>query len=95
MGVNNIFQKLSERITGDSGKTLFSEDSWLNNSPLAVQFPRLYQITFSKNVTVQTVLEGRFDTIQLWRILLDDTAKAVGLQDMVSKVFFLLTSKTE
>lgn len=87
MGVNNIFQKLSERTIGDGGKTLFSEDSWVINSPLAVQFPRLYQITFSKNVRVQKVLEGRFDTIQLWRTLLDDTAKAVDLQHMVSKVF--------
>jgi hypothetical protein len=54
MSVNPIFQQHCERITKNGEKTLFWTDKWVNDSPLAVQFPRLYLLTFQKDITVKT-----------------------------------------
>jgi hypothetical protein len=46
MSVNDIFQQYSERVMLGGEKTLFWKDNWVNNAPLSVQFPRLYQLSF-------------------------------------------------
>jgi hypothetical protein len=46
MSVNDIFQQHRERVMLGGEKTLFWEDKWVNNAPLSVQFPRLYQLSF-------------------------------------------------
>ena len=43
------------RIANNGEKTLFWKGSLVNNSPLANQFPRLYNVTFSKNVAFSRV----------------------------------------
>jgi hypothetical protein len=53
MSVSPIFQQHCERVTKNGEKTLFWTDKWVNDSPLAVQFPRLYLLMFQKNITVK------------------------------------------
>jgi hypothetical protein len=53
LSVNDIFQQFSERVMVNGEKTLFWEDKWVNNAPLVVQFPRLYQLSFQKGFTVK------------------------------------------
>ena len=50
-GVNNTFQQFVKKIVNNGEKTLFWIDSWINGSPLATSFPRLYSLTFNKNVS--------------------------------------------
>jgi hypothetical protein len=54
-------------------KTLFWEDNWVNNAPLAVQFPRLYQLSFQKGFTEKNLKQQGWDMIQFRRTLLGDT----------------------
>jgi hypothetical protein len=55
LSVKEIFQQFSERVMVNGEKTLFWEDNWVNNAPLAVQFPRLYQLSFQKGFTVKNL----------------------------------------
>ena len=47
-GVNHIFQRYAERKIGNGAKILFWEHNWVNEAAIAPQFPRLYNITFTK-----------------------------------------------
>jgi hypothetical protein len=51
MSVNPIFQQHCERIMKNGKNTLFWTNKWVNNSPLSVQFPRLFLLTFQKEIT--------------------------------------------
>ena len=48
MKVNHTFQQFACKIMNDGKRTLFWEDTWVNNSPLKEQFPRLFNIYFSQ-----------------------------------------------
>ena len=74
MGVNHTFQQYTEKILNDGGKTLFWEDSWVNNTPLAVQFPRLYNVTFSRFITVADLKREGWGYIRFRRTLFGETA---------------------
>jgi hypothetical protein len=50
MNINDIFQQYSERVMFGGEKTMFLEDKWVNDAPLVVQFPRLYNLSFQKRV---------------------------------------------
>lgn len=43
------------REVGNGEKTRFWEDMWIGDTPLAHQFPILYNFTFSQNTTVAKV----------------------------------------
>jgi hypothetical protein len=73
MSVNPIFQQQCERITKNGEKTLFWTDKWVNDSPLAVQFPRLYLLTFQKDITVKTTTSEGWGVFQFRRLLYGET----------------------
>jgi hypothetical protein len=73
MSVNNIFQHHCERITKNGKKTLFWTDSWVNDSPLASQFPRLFHITFQKEITLFKVKGEGWGSIRFRRTLYGET----------------------
>jgi hypothetical protein len=73
MFVNNIFQQHCERITKNGKKTLFWTDSWVNDSPLASQFPRLFHITFQKGITLFKVKDEGWGSIRFRRTLYGET----------------------
>jgi hypothetical protein len=65
MGVTGFFQQFGKREMNDGRKTLFWEDAWVNSIPLAVQFPRLYNLAFRKLLTVYQTKEEGWGVIRL------------------------------
>lgn len=53
----NFFQRV-KFIVGDGTSTRFWEDTWLGDTPLALQYPMLYNITQRKQDYVSTVLQS-------------------------------------
>lgn len=49
MEVKNIFYKFCSKKVGDGENTCFWEDNWIGGRPLNIQFPSLYDITFTKS----------------------------------------------
>jgi hypothetical protein len=45
----------------------------VNDSPLAVQFPRLYLLTFQKDITVKTAKNEGWGVFQFRRLLYGET----------------------
>jgi hypothetical protein len=54
-------------------KTLFWEDKWVNNTPLSVQFPRLYHLSFQKGFTMRKLKQDGWDIIKFRRTLFGET----------------------
>jgi hypothetical protein len=73
MGVNPIFQQFAKRVMKDGKKTLFWGDNWVNNIPLATQFPRLYNLAFKKCLTVYTVKQEGWGLVRFRRMLYGKT----------------------
>ena len=87
MGVNHTFQQYSSKVMNNGERTLFWEDKCINNTPLAVQFPRLYSITFSKHITVAKVKEEGWGCIRFRRTLWGETAtQFASIQTLVDAV---------
>lgn len=61
---------------GDGAKTQFWEDTWIDQSPLAIKFHRLYNTTFTKHVIVKQIKDGLLSSIQfrIYIFLHDETA---------------------
>jgi hypothetical protein len=53
--VKPIIYKFCERILVSGNKTRFWEDVWVNKQTLAIDFSRLYDLTFNKNITIDKV----------------------------------------
>jgi hypothetical protein len=69
MGVKDIFYSCCKRLLGDGCKTRFWEDVWVGEKPLCVLFPRLYNLTFSQDVSVAKVFAQNFNCIRFRRCL--------------------------
>ena len=67
LGVNNIFQQFAVRKINNGAKTMFWEDVWVNDSPLALQFPGLSALTFTKMVTVKKVKDEGWEIFRFKR----------------------------
>jgi hypothetical protein len=59
----------------------------VNNAPLSVQFPRLYQLSFQKGFTVRNLKQQGWDMIQFIRTLFGETLQQwEELKNMVDRV---------
>lgn len=58
MRTKAAFFQRTKFIVGNGGATRFSEDTWLGESPLATQYPSLYNIVQRKEAYVATVLQS-------------------------------------
>ena len=59
MGVKGVFFQRGSFAIGDGMKTRFWEDTWLGETPLASQYPSLYNVARHKDVLVGDVLANR------------------------------------
>src|SRR4051812_37762901 len=59
VSIKNLFYTCCERLLGDGRKMRFWEDKWLGKKPLYLMFPRLYNLTFSQDITVHTFFYKR------------------------------------
>ena len=92
-------------MIGDGARTLFWEDLWLGDKKQAEIFPRLYNITFPKLVTIKTVKEAGWDRFTFKRTLhgehlvqreeLKKLIDEVELVDEKDKVLWLLNNKNK
>uniref|UniRef100_A0A453H6B3 Reverse transcriptase zinc-binding domain-containing protein n=1 Tax=Aegilops tauschii subsp. strangulata TaxID=200361 RepID=A0A453H6B3_AEGTS len=57
-------------IIGNGASTRFWEDTWLGETPLAIQYPSLYRIVQRREVFVATVLQSNPLNIQFRRTLI-------------------------
>jgi hypothetical protein len=51
------YQQYFYKVVGDGTGISFSNDTWVNGSPLSSQFLRLYNLVFDKKITVSKVLQ--------------------------------------
>jgi hypothetical protein len=59
----------------------------VNNAPLLVQFPRLYQLSFQKGFIVRNLKQQGWDMIQFRRTLFGETLQQwEELKNMVDRV---------
>ena len=87
MEVKDSSYRCCQRVVGDGRKTRFCEDVWLRDKPLCLVFPRLYNLTFCRHVTVAKVFSQDFDCIRFRRCLYGETLEIWNkLHDMCSQV---------
>jgi hypothetical protein len=69
MGLKEIFFKNGSFTVGNGQKTRFWEDTWFGDTPLALQYPSLYNIVRRKSVLVADVLSNNPLNIEFRRSL--------------------------
>uniref|UniRef100_A0A8I6YGZ3 Uncharacterized protein n=1 Tax=Hordeum vulgare subsp. vulgare TaxID=112509 RepID=A0A8I6YGZ3_HORVV len=70
MKVRSAFFRRTKFIIGNGEGTRFWEDSWLGETPLATQYPALYNVVQRKDAYVATVLQSNPLNIQFRRALI-------------------------
>ena len=69
MRMKSAFFHRTKFIIGNGTSTRFWEDTWLGETPLAIQYPSLYNIVQCREVYVATVLQSNPLNIQFRRTL--------------------------
>jgi hypothetical protein len=69
MRVKDDFFQRGSFVVRDDKKTRFWEDTWLGDTPLATQYPNLYNIARTKHVLVADVLSNMLLNIRFNRTL--------------------------
>ena len=69
MRVKPLFFNRTRFIVGNGTATRFWEDTWLGETPLALQYPSLYSIVQRRDAYVATVMQSTPLNIQLRRTL--------------------------
>src|SRR3990172_185730 len=65
----SCFFNRTKFIVGNGNTTRFWEDTWLGETPLAIQYPSLYNIVQRRDAYVATVLQSNPLNIQFRRTL--------------------------
>uniref|UniRef100_A0A453PKH5 Reverse transcriptase zinc-binding domain-containing protein n=1 Tax=Aegilops tauschii subsp. strangulata TaxID=200361 RepID=A0A453PKH5_AEGTS len=72
MRTKDLFFRRTKFILGNGMTTRFWEDTWLGETPLATQYPSLYNIVQRKELYVGIVLQSTPLNIQFRRSLVGD-----------------------
>uniref|UniRef100_A0A453N4N4 Uncharacterized protein n=1 Tax=Aegilops tauschii subsp. strangulata TaxID=200361 RepID=A0A453N4N4_AEGTS len=72
MRVKAAFFNRTKFIVGNDNNTRFWEDTWLGETPLALQYPSLYRIVQRRDALVATILQSTPFNIQFRRVLIGD-----------------------
>ena len=72
MRVKSAFFNRTKFIVGNSTTTRFWEDTWLGDTPLALQYPTLYRIVQRRDALVTTIMQSIPLNIQFRRVLVGD-----------------------
>lgn len=78
MEIKDLFLSFCKKTVGNGKNILFWEDCWLGSKPLNLQFPDLYDLTFSKKITLAKVKNLGWDCIKFKRTLYGDRLKTWG-----------------
>ena len=63
LGVGSWFEDNVRRVVGGGTGTYFWLDNWVGETPLRVQFPRLFELSESKGATVKEMAERGWDVV--------------------------------
>ena len=91
MKVKRDFLRFGSFIINDGSHVRFSEDSWLENSPLWDQYPQLYNIVRKKQDTVAHVLSTQIPNLSWRRDLIGN--KLVMWNNLVSHLSTIVLSQ--
>uniref|UniRef100_A0A453BCJ3 Reverse transcriptase zinc-binding domain-containing protein n=1 Tax=Aegilops tauschii subsp. strangulata TaxID=200361 RepID=A0A453BCJ3_AEGTS len=58
MRVKAAFFNRTKFIVGDGNDTRFWEDTWLGETPLALQYPTMYRIVHRRDALVATIMQA-------------------------------------
>ena len=72
--VRDIFFKFCRKKIGNCCRTRFWDDTWIGEESLKDIFPRLYNISHSKNITVSKVFSEGWNTLKFRRNLWGELA---------------------
>lgn len=75
MEIKDLFFSFCRKTVGNGENILFWEDCWLGGKPLKLQFPDLFDLTFSKKITLAKVKNLGWDCIKFRRTLYGDRLK--------------------
>jgi hypothetical protein len=67
MGVNDTFKQFAEKKMNDGRKTLLWKGCWMD-VPLSLKFPRLYGLTFDKEITMRRIKEDDWGYVTFRRL---------------------------
>ena len=76
MRVKAAFFNRTKFIVGNGNTTRFWEDTWLGETPLALQYPSLYRIVQRRETLVATLMQSIPLNIQFRRVLVGDRREA-------------------
>uniref|UniRef100_A0A453B2E7 Reverse transcriptase zinc-binding domain-containing protein n=1 Tax=Aegilops tauschii subsp. strangulata TaxID=200361 RepID=A0A453B2E7_AEGTS len=76
MRVKATFFNRTKFIVGDGNDTRFWEDTWLGDTPLALQYPTLYRIVHRRDALVATIMQATPLNIQFRRVLVGNRWEA-------------------
>ena len=76
MRVKSVFFNRTKFVVGNGTSTRFWEDTWLGETPLALQYPSLYNIVQRRDAYVATVLQSNPLNIQFRRTLVGNCWEA-------------------
>lgn len=74
--LKTFFFRFCSKKVGNGKKTLFWEVSWMGSKPLSEQFPELYDLTFSKNITLDKVKNTGWGCFKFRKLLHGNKLKA-------------------
>lgn len=69
LSVKKLFLDRCSRVLRSGSNTRFWEDIWYGEMSLQLKFPRLYTLTFSKQITVKQVIQSNGDCLCFRRTL--------------------------
>ena len=74
MKVRDIFFSFCRKVIGNGNMTRFWDDVWIGEKKLIIVFPRLYNLSHSKNVSVAKVMSEGWSVLNFRRNLWGDLA---------------------
>ncbi|KAG8071941.1 hypothetical protein GUJ93_ZPchr0006g45670 [Zizania palustris] len=72
MKIKSAYMQFCYKKIGDGRNTLFWEDRWVGVKPLADQFPDLFNISLTKNISVARVFASNWSILKFRRDLVGD-----------------------
>ena len=71
--IKEIFYRFVKKKVGDGRNTRFWEDTWVDDKPLKEAYPRLYDICFDHNITVEEAIQKGWHGFKFRRTLHGET----------------------
>lgn len=65
LNVQDMFYQFCRKKLGDGHNTTFWEDTWVDDKPLKIAYPRLYLLCFDHNIALVDALQKGWKGLHL------------------------------